>query len=125
MLDLDGLRSMLGFGPVEGEAWFCQTEQVIGFAVQKSGMRAVILREWGTGPIAKVFARTTASQQRPELVNPGHTHQATFPDCWLTRDASIVLSMPLPLDKAHLKQENRLCSEDDSSTVAAVMAAPC
>ena len=49
-------------GPPDGEAWFEQTESIVGFAPQKpSAKRPIILRHWpSSGAIAYVFARTSS-----------------------------------------------------------------
>ena len=120
MLDLDALRAVLGFGPTDGEAWFHLSEQVVGFAPQKIGNRAILLRNWGTGPVATVFARTT-SKSPPEPINPAHVHQSEFPKCWLRKDAWIITRRPIALDKDLLNDESRICTEDDTGTITAVM----
>lgn len=118
MLPLDDLRAALGFGPTEGEAWFDLSEEIAKFAPQKTTNRAVILYKWGTGPIATLFART-GSRPQP-LVNPAHTHQVEFPECWLRKQGWIVTARPLPIDKAHLTDDTRMCTEDDAATIAAL-----
>jgi hypothetical protein len=124
MLELNALRSMLGFGPTEGEAWFHLPEKIVQFAPQKpDAYRAIILRTWGAGATAVVFPRSTADQKLLEHSNPGHTHQADFPECWLHDTAWVVLSRPIPVAKDLLGDESRLCSEEHPPTVSAVLAA--
>lgn len=118
MLPLDDLRAALGFGPTEGEAWFDLPEQTAGFATQKTRTRAVILYRWSNGPIATLFARTSTRKQ--PLTNPPHTHQDEFPDCWLRKEGWIVTARPLPIDKTHLTDDTRMCTEDDPATIAAL-----
>lgn len=120
--DLDAIRALLGFGPVEGEAWFHLPEKDVGFAPQKSGTRALLLRTWGSGPLATVFPRT----RRPhdgEPVNPAHTHQDVYPKCWLRDAGWIVTAFPIPVDKAFLNDSSRLCSEEHPETITAVLKA--
>ena len=122
--DLDFLRAQLGFGPSEGESWFSVDPRTCGFGVHKDGKRAVVLREWGQGALAVVFARTTQPDRR-SVRNPAHSHRSEFPACWLERDAWIVTRLPLPVAKKELVQRNRMCIEPHQQTVEAVLAAPC
>ena len=123
-LDLSGLAGLLNMGPPEGESWFAQTESIVGFAPQKaSANRPIILRHRpSSGAIAYVFARTS-SLDRVEVLNPGHDHRDEWPKCWLRDDGSIVVSRPLPVPKDALDETHRLCSDDDDSTIEAVMKA--
>jgi hypothetical protein len=120
--DLSDLGRLLNMGPPVGEAWFQLTESVVGFAPQKpTANRAIIVRHWpSSGAIAYVFARTS-NLDRVEVFNPGHDHRATWPKCWLRDDGSIVVSRPLPVPKDALDESHRLCSDDDGSTIDAVM----
>lgn len=122
--DLSDLAGLLNMGPPVGEAWFAQTESIVGFAPQKpSAKRPIVLRHWpSTGAIAYVFARTS-SLDRVEVPNPGHDHRDEWPKCWLRDDGSIVVSRPLAVPKDALDETHRLCSDDDGSTIAAVMKA--
>jgi hypothetical protein len=119
-IDLDAMRALLGFGPVEGEAWFHLPEKDVGFAPQKSGTRALLLRTWGSGPLATVYPRTRSPHPQ-EPFNPPHTHQSTYPKCWLRDPGWIVTSYPIPVDKGVLNEASRLCSEEHGPTVAAVL----
>lgn len=123
-LDLSGLAGLLNMGPPVGDSWFAQTESIVGFAPQKaSANRPIILRHWpSSGAIAYVFARTSRLD-RVEVLNPGHDHRDEWPKCWLRDDGSIVVSRPLPVPKDALDETHRLCSDDDSSTIEAVMKA--
>lgn len=119
--DLSNLAQMLNMGPPIGEAWFEQTESVVGFAPQKpNAMRPVVLRHWpDTGPVAYVFARSS-KRDRVEVHSPGHDHRTEWPKCWLREDGNIVISRPLPVPKDALDEVHRLCSEDDQGTIDAV-----
>ena len=119
--ELSDLARLLNMGPPAGEAWFEQTESVVGFAPQKpNANRPVILRHWpSSGAIAHVFARTS-SLDRVEVLNPGHDHRGDWPRCWLRDDGSIVVSRPLPVPKDALDEAHRLCSDDDPRTIEAV-----
>lgn len=121
--DLDFLRAQLGFGPSEGESWFSVDPRVCGFGVHKKRKRAVVLREWGHGALAVVFARTT-QQDSKSAPSPAHSHRSEFPACWLDMDAWIVTRLPLPVAKKELVQKNRMCTEPHQQTVEAVLAAP-
>lgn len=120
-IGLSDLAGLLNMGPPVGEAWFEQTESVVGFAPQKpNANRPIILRHWpNSGAIAYVFARTS-SLDRVEVPNPGHDHRSEWPRCWLRDDGNIVVSRPLPVPKDALDEAHRLCSEDHQSTIDAV-----
>lgn len=125
MIELDALRHMLGFGPTEGEAWFVLPESIVGFAPQKpDSLRAIILGAWGTGQMAVVFPRSRSDQRQKEHLNPAHVHHDDFPDCWLKDQAWVVLSRPIRVSKDELRDDSRLCTEDDPATIAAVQAVP-
>jgi hypothetical protein len=119
--DLSDLAGLLNMGPPVGEAWFEQTESIVGFAPQKpTAKRPIILRHWpDSGAIAYVFARTS-SLDRVEVNNPGHDHRQEWPKCWLRDRGSIVVSRPLPVPKDALDEAHRLCSEHDQRTIDAV-----
>ncbi len=122
-MGLSDLAGLLNMGPPEGESWFEQTEEVVGFAPQKpSAQRPIILRRWQKGPTAVVFPRTSHVES-DGVANPGHSHRAAWPKCWLRDDGRIVLSRPVVLAKDALDEAHRLCSEDDQATIAAVLAA--
>ncbi len=93
-----------------------------GFAPQKSGTRALVLRTWGAGPIAVVLPRTRTPHP-DEPLNPPHQHPTAFPSCWLRDAAWIVTRYPIAVAKSSLTDRTRLCSEEDPATVAAVLAA--
>lgn len=120
-INLDAVRAALGFGPVEGEAWFQLPDAELGFASHKSGTRALILRTWGGGPLAVVLPRTRTPHS-DELVNPAHDHRGTYPRCWLGVPAWVVTRYPISVAKSSLTDASRLCSEEDPATVAAVLA---
>jgi hypothetical protein len=123
-IDLDSIRAALGFGPTEGEAWFSLPESIARFAPQKKDTRrAVILKRWGSGPIATLFPRSTSPGNDCEPLNPGHDHRESYPDCWLAKDARIVTRVPLQIAKRHLDQNARLCTEEDTASISAVLAA--
>ncbi|RNM13007.1 hypothetical protein [Nocardioides pocheonensis] len=119
--DLSDLAGLLNMGPPAGEAWFEQTESIVGFAPQKpTAKRPIILRHWpDSGAIAYVFARTS-NLDRVEVNNPGHDHRQEWPKCWLRDVGSIVVSRPLPVPKDALDEPHRLCSESDQLTIDAV-----
>lgn len=116
---LAGLRNIMG--PPDGEAWFVQTEAVVGFARGKdSATRPIILRHWpDAGPIAYVFARTTKSYS-VEVPNPVHDHRDEWPKCRLNEDGNIIVSRPLPVPKDALDEDHRVCNEGDQATIDAV-----
>lgn len=118
MLPLDDLRAALGFGPTEGEAWFSLPESIAAFAPTKPNHRAVILYRWTTGPIATLYARTSSTEH--PLTNPPHNHRSTYPSCWLDRTGWIVTRCTLPIDKTHLTDDTRMCTEEDSATISAL-----
>jgi hypothetical protein len=122
VLELDALRQALGFGPTEGEAWFELPEAIVRFAPHKHTNRAIILRTWGPGPTATLFARTRADQRHAEIRNPAHAHKQQHTKCWLNDPAWIVVSRPIVIDKAHLTDHTRMCTEDDPATIAQVLA---
>lgn len=115
------MRAALGFGPVEGEAWFHLPDAGMGFAPHKPGTRALVLRTWGAGPLAVVLPRTrTAHPDEP--VNPAHAHRDVHPRCWLGVPGWVVTRYPISVAKSSLTDASRLCSEEDPATVAAVLA---
>lgn len=119
--DLSDLAGLLNMGPPVGEAWFQQTEAVVGFAPQKpNDKRPVIVRHWpSSGAIAYVFARTSKDYS-VEVPNPAHDHRHDWPKCWLGEDGNIVVSRPLPVPKDALDEAHRMCSEGDQNTIDAV-----
>jgi hypothetical protein len=122
--DLDALRAFLDMGPTEGEAWFHLPEEKVGFAPHKAGKtRALVLRRWGTGPLAVVYPRTTRDRPK-EPLNPAHNHRATYNKCWLDKAARVLTRHPIPIAKDDLTEEWRLCSEEHEPTIRAVMSGP-
>lgn len=123
-LDLSHVRDALGIGFEAGTAWFSLDEADAKFAPQKSpGHRAVILRRWRQAPIVYVYARSASSAVG--LVHQPHTHQRSFPNCWLRRTARIVWGRHLAVKRSCLTEAAYMCAEPDPAVTAAVMSAYC
>ncbi|WP_394553704.1 hypothetical protein ACDF64_04725 [Agromyces sp. MMS24-JH15] len=122
---LEDLAGLLNMHPPIAEAWFEQTEAVVGFAPQKpSSMRPIILRHWApSGPLAFVFARTS-NLDRLEVRNPRHDHVSVWGKCRLHEEGNIIVSRPLPVPRDALDENHRMCSEEDQDTIDAVKSAP-
>jgi hypothetical protein len=127
-LGLDALKALVfEMGPPEGDSWFHLPEDVVRFSKKKSGKRGLIIRRWGSGPLATVYARSTSDDLNDSTNahrNPAHDHRATWPACWFGQEAWVVTSRPLRLAKDLLGEDARLCTEEDAATIAAVMAGP-
>jgi hypothetical protein len=122
-LDVAHVRAALGFGYDVGAAWFSIDEKDAKFAPQKTGKRAVVLRQWSEGPIVQAFARSRTSTTG--IVNPPHGHRREFAACWLGDEGRIVVAVRLPLARSLFTDSTYMCAEPDEATIAQVLAAPC